>query len=297
MSELPVRLADSMYSSPIRLADSDRIITDSGIGPEAFDRAKTDYFYRLGLKTREALKLHKAEGLWERAADGEREWGNVSEHCLVEAARAIEFAEIFGFNEELKADIVLAAVLHDVYKRRETEYVKANGITWDSFVYSDEQSTKLLESAGFSPRVVRLASSVGFSSLEETKEILEKPDLKDDDVAYLCMHYIDDFTAGSDWAEPAQIANGQKRNSIDNRMDKNEANERYAVLNEAGREHFEGMTTFEFQREVAYATENRLVELLEAKTGTVVEPKDLPVFIDNEIRARIVSRAQATPKG
>ncbi|MBI4778927.1 hypothetical protein HY797_00550 [Candidatus Falkowbacteria bacterium] len=89
-----------------------------GLNPESqpnpFERQKTKYFYRLAIKTREMLKFHKVVGLWQRKG-GERDWGNVSEHCLVEVARADIFAEKLKLAGEVKRDLVMAAALHDFF--------------------------------------------------------------------------------------------------------------------------------------------------------------------------------------
>ena len=78
------------------------IPTDSGL--QDFESQKQDYFSQIALEERSALRLHKEFGLLRRGASGEREWGNVAEHCLVETARARVFAELLGLNEELSRD-------------------------------------------------------------------------------------------------------------------------------------------------------------------------------------------------
>ncbi|MDP2598524.1 MAG: hypothetical protein Q8P49_01700, partial [Candidatus Liptonbacteria bacterium] len=58
-------------------------------------------------------------------------WENVTGHCLLEAARACVFADLLGFDADLKKDLAIAALLHDGYKRREIiaiqEEVKSGG--------------------------------------------------------------------------------------------------------------------------------------------------------------------------
>jgi len=38
----------------------------------------------------------------------EKNWGNVSGHCLIEAARVLALADLLGFGADLKKDCVLA---------------------------------------------------------------------------------------------------------------------------------------------------------------------------------------------
>ena len=91
--------------------------------PEQIIDKKREYFVRLGLQMREALKLHKKAGLWERK-EGKRDWGNVSEHCLVETARVNVFADKLGLSEDVKKDLATAAALHDSFKKGEKEIVE-----------------------------------------------------------------------------------------------------------------------------------------------------------------------------
>ncbi|MBI3624043.1 hypothetical protein HY218_00235 [Candidatus Saccharibacteria bacterium] len=252
-----------------------------------FEAQKTDYFVQLGVHVQDALKLHKARGLWERDAEGKRDWGNVSEHCLVEAARAREFGQLLGFEEGLIEDLITAAALHDFYKKDEKAIVTKQGLSWEAFEEASHESSEAIREAGFSDRIAWLVGAVGHGSLLDTKEILEETEPTPDQEAFLVMHYIDDYTVGSDWAEPASGVS-----NFDIRMDKNEANERYRLLNEEGRPFFNGRTTFEIQRQLGHEIEARLVDMINVRSGQHVSPADLPVFIDDQIRTRIASPTQ-----
>ncbi len=255
--------------------------------PEQFNNKKRRYFIRLGLSVREALKLHKKVGLWERK-DSKRDWGNVSEHCLAEAARVDVLADKLGLSDEIKRDLVVAAAVHDFFKKGEKEIVSTEGLTWDSFEKATEESTRQMREAGFSERIVRLANAVGHDSLKETETILKEEQLTQENTAYLVLHYVDDYAIGSDWADPAEMSSDcNKINSFDKRIDSNEANPRYARLNEGGREYFNGETTFEAQRRIGHLVEEKLTTLLSEKTGQIIDPKELPQLIDAEIKKEI----------
>lgn len=253
---------------------------------EPFIDKKRQYFVKLGLQMREALKLHKKAGLWEKK-EGKREWGNVSEHCLVEAARVDVFADKLNLSEDLKHDLKIAAALHDFFKKGEKEIVTSEGLTWDSFDKATAESTRLMREAGFSERIVRLANSMGHDSLFETESIVKKESLSPEEIAYLILHYVDDYTIGSDWVEPLENVGDKQINNLDRRIDKNEANPRYARLNEEGRTKFAGETTFEAQRRIDYLVEERLASLIVEKTGQNISPKELPQFIEREIQSKI----------
>lgn len=251
------------------------------IQKENFERAKRNYFIKLGIKVRDAFQMHKQAGLWERK-DGKRDWGNVTEHCLVETARVEVFADLLGFTEGLKSDLVKAAALHDFFKKGEKEFVQESP-TWEKFEKAEKEESALMRDSGFNERVVRLVNGVGCFSVSTAEEILQKEDLLEDDLAFLVIHYVDDYTVNSEWVKPARIIKGQKINEVDRRMDKNEANERYRQLDEDGRKYFNGKTSFQAQRRIAYQVE----EVLSSKIDPKLDPKNLPEYIDQKIKEKL----------
>lgn len=265
-----------------------------------FKKNKIYYFARVGFAVRQSLEMHKQRGFWQivegedgkskRDEDGKikRDWENVTEHCLVEAARASVLGDLLGLPTTLKHDLQLAAALHDFGKKDEKEISKTGSSIWEGFELSSAFATKLMNEAEFDPGVIRLVNSVGHTSLLETQRVLKQPSLSPEDVAYLLMHYIDDYTVESDWAAPTLVLkSGERINSLDQRMDKNEATPRYAALNQEGRRFFNGETTFQAQRRIGNLVEQRVAELLRVRAGINVKPKDIPVLVDNQIKLRI----------
>lgn len=245
-------------------------------------RQKREYFIGLGLEMRSALKLHKAVGLWDRALEGKRDWGNVSEHCLVEAARAEVFADLLGFPHDLKKDLKIAAALHDYFKKREKQIAREGDNTENAFAKAEAESLRLLTEAGFSKRVIYLASSTGsVESIKiETPRLLGKPQLSEDEIAYLVLHYIDDYTIGNDWVMPVEaLPDGRIVNAFDRRM--NDLDIRYPELKA------EGFT--DFQRNIGHQVEGKLAKLIQKRTGREIDPKLLPELIDLKIKNRITS--------
>lgn len=254
--------------------------------PELFSDKKRLYFVSLGLRVWEAFLLHKKVGLWNRT-DGKRDWGNVTEHCLVEVARVDIFTDKLNLPEDIRKDLNTAAALHDFFKKGEKEIITSEGLSWDSFEKASEESTRQMREAGFNDRIVRLANSIGHGSLVETDSILKKESISSEDLAYLALHYVDDYTIGSDWANPVENIDDKQINDLDRRMDKNEANQRYARLNEEGRTKFSGETTFEAQRRIGHLVEERLACFIAGNSGQTLDPKELPQFIDREIQSKI----------
>lgn len=207
---------------------------------------KWGYFASLALSHTREFRTHIKYGLWERQErGGPREWGNVSEHCLVEAARAIEFARLLDLPTDVASDLATAATLHDAYKRREAELVRERGPSWAVFEEANRQAAAALRGAGYNERVVRLTGAVGHGSLLETEEVLSRQVLSNEDTAFLAMHYIDDYTIGSSWASPAEVVGGRLCNSLDFRTAKNAANPRYQQLNEDGLVRLGNRLTFD----------------------------------------------------
>ncbi len=101
------------------------------------------------------------------------------------------------------------------------------------------------------------------------------------------MHYVDDYTINSDWANPAQQTDGQWTNDFKRRMAVNKANDNYRDVNEAGKEHFDGKTSYEAQEEIGEQVEKRLAQLLSERSDQDVNHYDLPIFIDSKIKEQI----------
>ncbi len=257
--------------------------------PYSFDQKKTHFFSDLAVSLKSIFEIHRAEELWKKTPEGKRDWGNVSEHCLVEAARAREFAELLGFSQDQTRLLLESAAVHDFHKKFETLYTKQHGKVWDSFGHSDEVGETKLRQAGFSDEVIEIAGSVGHGSFLDMQEIVHRKDtLSDQDILRLIMHYLDDYTTGAEWTEPAfQDDAGEWRNDLDKRIAKNHANKNYETLNEEGRQKFEGRLTFDMQLEVGKQIEQILAHLIEERSGQKIAPHDVPFVIDQKIRQKI----------
>ncbi len=266
---------------------------------------QTNFFGALGAGSLSAYRLHEAALLWMPDATGDS-WRNVSRHCLVEQGRVAMFAQRLHFSEDLTQDLLHAAAAHDFFKRIEQDIAKEGGYTWESYEKASRTATDLMRLAGktlpaINERVIRLANAVGHGSLREIESILEKPSLSEDDVAFLVMHYVDDYTRGDQWIKPAEVdlsidPSGMPMNELDRRIAKNlknaEPGKQYERLNVDGIGKFTDKTetTFQAQRRIGHRVEETLIRVL-ADRGYHVAPLDLPEFIDNDIRSTI----EATP--
>lgn len=255
---------------------------DQGIDP----KVKTRYFQKLGIKVRKSFGLHKHQGrLWDR----ENPWRNVSEHCLVETARSEVFADLLELPEDVKKDLRLATAGHDFNKRNEVEKASGKGI--NNFIESGNQSEGWMRKTGFNERVIVWIRGLEDKRLLEAERLARKEDLSSDDIAYIVMHYLDDYTINADWVTPVNVLeDGRRINDLDRRIDRLEANPKYAQINEDGRTIFNGETAFQAQRRVGHLLEATLARLINEKQGRNLDPLDLPEFIDENIRQRILRK-------
>ncbi|HSX42976.1 MAG TPA: hypothetical protein VLF59_02720 [Candidatus Saccharimonadales bacterium] len=217
-------------------------------------------------------------------------------HCLVEGARAAILGTMLGLEGGQVHDLQKAAVLHDSFKGQEVVRMLEQKPSWDSYAEAQvaAHDSWLATPGRFSEDVIDIASSVAHESISDMEELLAKSDdeLTDLDKAKLAMHYLDDYTVEDYWAEPA--VDGQ--NDLDRRMTKNENNERYRALNEAGREYFDGETAYQAQRRNGHAVETRLAALIKKAQGlpeAAFEAIDLPVIIDNNIKQALLVAREA----
>lgn len=88
---------------------------------------KTVFFSHLALRYKKYMALHKEFGLLLRNQNKEKDWGNVTEHCLVEAARAEKISELLKFSEEITVNLIAAAIIHDTGKKIEIDYLNEHG--------------------------------------------------------------------------------------------------------------------------------------------------------------------------
>lgn len=250
-------------------------------------RQKRKYWAKVGLQVRDGFRMHRVSGQLEKGPDS---WRNVTQHCLVQVARVGILAEWIGLSQDLIADMKMAASLHDFDKKQEIEATreaeKSGGSPLSAYKTQAQNSLILLQESGFSARVIRLANSTGghAAQLSETKRILDKKDLSDEDLAYLICHYVDDCSVGSDWVRP---------NIIDFRAEENKAKPAYMKISEEiGHElerHplFSGMNNHDAMALVSHTIEARLTDIIRLRTGESINPLDFPEMIDQRIRMAI----------
>jgi len=262
----------------------------TAIAPLSETRAeakKTEYFSRLARKFYSAFVLHQTQGkLWDRTDEGKRSWGNVSEHCLVEVARAGVLSDLLKFSPEAKENFMYAAALHDLSKRREKELpVSEGGISWEEYETEVSQwSEGRIVMSGFSQEIADLSEAVGHGSLPKIEKMLEHPEnLSESDITYLAMHYVDAYTRGSEWVTPYDGVTSE----LDLRAKKNKDNKTLARLQEDGKKVFNGRNYNDVMVDAVHKIEILFSRLIRERKNLAIEPARIPEFIDEQIGFQI----------
>lgn len=255
-----------------------------------FDKKKQQYFIRLAASVREMLKLHIEHGLLiskNKINQGEENFKNVSEHCLVEAARVRTLARLIQLSPETIRELELAATVHDFFKRKEVEITKEQGGGWESFLESGRQSDHILQENDMSPEFIHLASAMEPVYTPYIDELLAKEQLTDAEIAWLIMHYVDNYTINAQWANEATQENEMWINDTDRRTRKNANNPSYKKLDEESRAHLGGESLWECRARQLPLIEQKLANLIKDEKFKDLNPKQLPEVVDQLIREEI----------
>jgi hypothetical protein len=267
----------------------------------SFEMRKKVFFSRLALRTLQALRFHAGFGrLWERDSVGRRAWGNVTGHCLVEAARVSVLADKLGLSNTAKRELELGAALHDFNKRSEITEMKraclSSETETEAVNRSDREGSQALEQAGVNPRIIGIIHSIAGKppTLLTISLILSKSELSEYDIECLIAHYVDGYTRGSEWVEKsAAREDGTVVNEVDRRMEQNHKNPGYRRWNEEQVAFFDELPLFKGRDSAAnegllcHMIERRLAELIAGRTGEAIDGIRLPELIDEEIKKTI----------
>ena len=262
---------------------------------------KTGYFAKLALSVLRGMRMHKNPGgLWERR-DGKRDWGNVSEHCLVVVARVDALGDMLRLSTRTKRELKLGACLHDYHKKHEVLAMKASvhagGDGMDVSNTADGAGAMKLRAAGWSDSIVEIATGCGGKPPEvfAMDDVLEKEFWDDHDLARLILHYVDGYTCDSNWVQPAvEREDGTRMNEVDRRTAKNLTNSTYQKQNLRLVPFFDELPKFrgrgaiENEGIVCHMIEQRLSAVIaDANKGVAIDPLDIPEMVDNVIRERM----------
>ena len=80
---------------------------------------------------------------------------------------------------------------------------------------------------------------------------------------------------------------GKRINDLNRRIEKARNNPKYKSIDEEGKGYFEGKTSLDVQETVGEEVEKFLAKKISRTTGTTIDPKELPAFIDQELKKEI----------
>lgn len=272
--------------------------TETGVSDQApdFEAKKRQYFIALGLNIKEAIKLHKKFDLLNKTQNEKgqwtKEWGNASEHQLVVAARTRALCQMLNLSPEMTNDVTLAAGMHDFYKKHVVgKTPKGKPMSMDQQIEADQEAETELRRAGVPEKIINLIDSVGSSpdAVVKIQSILNKGEnISEQEQAALVIHYVDDFTMGSDWAAQAETGpQGRIINDLNRRIDKARQNPKYKGVDEQGKQYFGGISALDTQENLGEQVEQAIAGCLDKIVGKTINPKDLPTLIDEKIKKAI----------
>jgi HD superfamily phosphohydrolase YqeK len=190
--------------------------------------------------------LAQVEKTWIAGGLDDPSWSNILGHLAAVTALGIAIYKYINFGDMIP-EAATAGLIHDAFKRREQEAIKAareakadESATYDQQALLQEQ---FLLANGWSPEIVKAAQSVGHTSLEEfCTSFSEIPLLRK------IIHLADDLTAGDSY-EPLAA-----------RMEKNR--KKYPTIDADGptRYHLPGLT-FDVQEQLALQLIDEFAEM------------------------------------
>lgn len=221
-----------------------------------FETQKKKYFSTFALQHIEQMRIFKEGGI---LGMENKEWRNVSEHCLFEAVIADILAEALDANRE---NVVMATLLHDWYKRREVEIMKQQGPSGHEVASSQEG--EFLRSVQIPENIIQLIHSNIPESADENYLRQRSREEK-------IIHFSDAILQGTNIVDFRE------------RMDRKNQKPHMIAYSESLRERYQGKSLLEFNTEVSESEQEEFENALNLHSGELFE------FIIKQIRQRILS--------
>jgi len=230
------------------------------------DLQKTNYWAYRALEMYSTMKLNRETGLFPKSEG----WRNVVEHELVEAEAADVLGEMLGLSNYDRFRLRVAALLHDVYKRKEIEEYAPRGI--EGFDQNAVDQAEFLKKKGFHEDIIELTDAVAYGSIPTFLEEggLFVPHFSEIPDPVKIAHYVDDITGGSEVV------------TLEQRMAGLRANQRYRETDERGRMMWGGMSSIDAQQFISTRIEAEFAQRL-----GVEDPTTLSLVIAQRIEERI----------
>lgn len=223
---------------------------------------------------------------------------NIVDHERREVPQVDVLAELLGVNETIRHYLRQAALNHDAPKLWEKKYIGRVGATLPAFerleVIQDRLIKKNLRQA-----VKNIMAGAGVPSFARIQALLREKrrrkipfsEWRPFEQAQAILHYVDSITIDDTWHESKAVDEKNEKvvNQLDRRSFRQEGKAGNRRLdNDARRRRvFRGESLHEAQRRLGHQLEAIFVERIRQHTDLVINPLDLPEFIDQQIREKI----------
>ena len=218
-------------------------------------RRKTSYFSNFALKNFSDMKILSKGGILGKE---NKDWRNISEHCLAEAVGADILAEDLGADRK---KVVRAVLIHDWYKRKEVEAMKKIGGV-SGHKQASVEDERLLREYGIDEEIIKLSHS----NIPDSADSIY---LKNRSLEEKIIHYIDMATSDSDFMD------------FNERLDIVEKKKTAKDFSESYREKYNGKALNELQREISTMEQEEFEKTLNIQQGTLID------FIKEKLKERI----------
>ncbi|MDP2676836.1 MAG: hypothetical protein Q8O83_04090 [bacterium] len=206
---------------------------------------KTRYFSHFATTHLAEMRILKKGGVLGKE---NRDWRNISEHCLVEAVGADILAEYMGADRK---NIVSAALLHDWYKRNEIEAMKKLGGA-KGHRDAAEKEIAVLQKMGIPENIIHLMHA----NIPQRADIeyLEKRTREEK-----IMHFIDLITLNAKFVDiKERIRDASKKKSV-------------VEFCDSYRPRYNGKSLLEVQDIAGSLEQKEFEKILHLEPGTLIE--------------------------
>ncbi|OGH11072.1 MAG: hypothetical protein A3B38_02705 [Candidatus Levybacteria bacterium RIFCSPLOWO2_01_FULL_36_13] len=223
------------------------------------ENQKTQFWAKRAASAISVMRDQKIAGLFPKNEG----WRNVVEHELVESEAVDVLGEMLGLSVADRSDLRIAALAHDIFKRKEIEGAREKGS--EEFDNSVSEQSEFLRLKGYPEEIIILTQAVGHMAFNRFINDYHSLSLSEK-----IMHYIDDITLRSDLV------------TLEKRINYLIDNPAYNDLNERGRKIYDGKTLFEVQAEISEKIQIEFAQALD-----IDDPAALPLVIREKIEQRI----------
>ncbi len=231
-------------------------------GKKSFNEMKSQYFSYFALRHLSTMRILRGGGILGKE---NIEWRNIAEHCLVEAVGADILAEYTGADRD---SVVVAALLHDWYKRNEIEAMKQEGVSL-GYKKADQKDRLILKTYGIDDAIISLTHSNIIQSIDPL--YLEQRTLNEK-----IIHFIDFATSGTHFVQLKERRQSleKKKQNID--------------FSNSFKNQYEGNSLYDVQYMIGAQEQEEFEKLIGVESGSLI------IFLKKKMIERIHAEAMTS---